>query len=288
MNRLSKQKLGKRLIAVIVSIMASVAVVAVGVYASSSNFSVQVKNEVDINVATVNGTLSARRGGDVIYGTESLGDNGKDSSGKGPIMAETQSLITSGVLSSGALATPDSSGNYLVLWDNFMSLEEKYQFNEDNKEEIQKPVNFYLSAKDDQGNQKQFLTIYYVFKFEVHEETPQNVKITMTNKSTQLTDKRADFVTMDFKYVQGDVELQEPTNWSASGTSLGIETIESGQATKSADIVVESANANTYMTYIYVAMTVERTSTLADAYTLGYGGENFNWAFALNIELTNV
>ena len=288
MNRLSKQKLGKRLIAVIVSIMASVAVIAVGVYASSSNFSVQVRNEVDINIATVNGTLSARRGGDVIYGTVSLGDNGKDSSGKGPTMAETQSLITNGVLSSGALATPDSSGKYLVLWDNFMFLDKKYQYNQDNKEEIQKPVNFYLSAKNDNGEQKQFLTIYYVFKFEFHEESPQDVKITMTNKSTQLTDKRADFVIMDFKYVQGNVALEEPTNWSTSGTSLGIETIESGQTTKSAEIVVESANANTHMTYIYVAMTVERTSTLADAYTLGYGGENFNWTFAINIEPTNV
>lgn len=287
MNQANRQKLGKRLLAVVISILATVAVMGVGVYASTSNFSIQVQNKVDINISTVNGVFSARRGGDVIYGLESLGDNGKDTAGRGPRFANTDDILNKDYPMSADFALTDESGKYLVIYDNLEEtfLEKGYRYHNSNKAEIEQPVNFYLSAKDGNGKLKTELTIYYVFKFDFHEDSPQDVAILLSNYSTQLLDKRADFVSIDFKYVQGDKTLVEPTDWRS------IPNMTDG----SMEINVNHANVNTHMTYIYAGMTVQRTDNLNDAYTLGYQraddqnglGEEFKWSFSINIEPTN-
>lgn len=286
MNHANKQKLGKRLLAVVISILATVAVMGVGVYASTSNFSVQVENKVDIHISTVNGVFSARRGGDVIYGNVSLGDNGKDTEGRGPRSANTDEFVGKQYPLTYEEALADESGKYLVIYDNLEEtyLEAGYRYHTTNKAEIEKPVNFYLSAKDEDGNPKQQLTIYYVFKFDFMSESPQDVQIMISNYSTQLLDKRSDYVSIDFKYIQGDKNLVEPTDWSTVSNMTG-----------DMKIVVDHENVNTHMTYIYAGITVQRTSKLSDAYTLGYQkeddvenlGENFKWSFSVNLDPIN-
>ena len=102
MNNASKQKLGKRLLAVVVSVLATIAVMAVGVYAAQESFSIQVQNEVDIAISKVDGVFSARRGGDMIYtGTNRV--------------ADTQSLIGVGKHDNGSYIRTDSSGNFLII-----------------------------------------------------------------------------------------------------------------------------------------------------------------------------
>lgn len=273
MNNLQKRKLRKRLMAVVVSICACVAVMAVGVYAATTNFSIQVSNEVDINLSLVAGKLSAKRGGDVIYGTVSMGDDGVDSAGNGPESAEV---------------------DYLVIYDNFDSdndgSKDGYSYVYDrvnkqyNKDEIQKKVNFYLSAKDSSGNKKKELTIFYVFKFEFVEESASDVIITVSNSSTQLSDTRKDYVSMTFKYLQGPSGLEEPTDWTSVGTSLGIDNFPTSQTSKEETIRVFRDNFDTHVVYIYASMTVQRTDTLESAYSLGVDGEEFYWAFGLSLE----
>ena len=285
MNHANKQKMGKRLLAVVISILATVAVMGVGVFASTSNFSVQVENKVDIHISTVNGVFSARRGGDVIYGNVSLGDNGKDTAGYGPRFANTDDIVGKQYPLNYETALADESGKYLVIYDNLEEtyLEAGYRYHTANKAEIEKPVNFYLSAKDEAGNPKQQLTIYYVFKFDFMSESPQDVQIKITDGSTPLLDKRAEFVSIDFKYVQGDKNKVEPTDWSTVPNMTG-----------DMEIKVDHSDVNTHMTYIYAGITVQRTNSLNDAYTLGYQkegevelGEKFEWSFAVNLEPLN-
>ena len=284
MSYVIRQKLGKRLLAVVISILATVAVMGVGVFASTSNFSVQISNKIDISISKVDGVFAARRGGDVIYGNESLGDSGRDSAGRGPRFANTDELVGKQYPLGYEFALADESGKYLVIYDNLeeVYLEKGYRYHTANKAEIEEPVNFYLSAKDDSGNPKEELTIYYVFKFDFHPDSPQDVTILISNYSTQLTDKRAEFVNIEFKYIQGEKTLVEP-DWSTIDKMSGA----------NMEIKVDHTNTSTHMTYIYAAMTVKRTNNLNDAYTLGYQkdaadglGETFRWSFSINLEPT--
>jgi len=273
MNNFQKRKLRKRLMADIVSICACVAVMAVGVYAATSNFSIQVSNKVDISLSLVAGKLSAKRGGDVIYGTVSMGDDGVDSAGEGPESAVTEYLV---IYDNVDTNNDGSTDGYGYVYDKAN--------NQYNKDEIQKSVNFYLSAKDKDENQKKELTIFYVFKFEFMEESASDVLITVSNSSTQLTDSRKDYVSMSFKYLQGASGLAEPADWTTAGTSLGIETLATGETSKEQTVTVSHDNLSTHVVYIYASMTVQRTDTLETAYNLGIGGDEFHWAFGLNLE----
>ena len=248
MSNLKKRKLAKRLIATLLSVLSCVAVMAVGVYAASVSFSFQVSNQISLNLLHVDGDLLGRRGGDVIYGLKSMGDEGFRNAGT---TYEEMNATTSGFIS---LYGNDGIG---------------YKENENNMTEIEKPVNFYKQ------NTKESLTMYYVFKFTLADGTPTNVNITLTNNSTQLksTDSRKDMLSMSYKY---SFSQNEPADWTTSGTSFGVD----GGGSSSIKVLKETAS--THAVYIYASMTVKQTDTLATAYTLGFD-EDFHWKFSLNL-----
>lgn len=262
MNNLQKRKLRQRLVITMISILSCIAVMAVGVYAASKNFEVTVTNQVSIEVLTLNGTLTGRRGGDVIYGTMSRGDAGLSASDK-TYASENADTIN--------FAGADDAG-----YINLYGIQEGEGFSEytDNLTEIEKQVNFYTSAKDSKGNAKDSLTIYYVFKFVFDQNSDTNVTVQLQNSSTQLssTDSRKDKISMTYKYYFGTTE---PTNWATSGTSFGVD----NGGTSS--VKIEKSNTNTHTIYVYASMTVQRTNTLKDAYTIGMGNENYHWKFGL-------
>lgn len=256
MNNLQKRKLRQRLVITMISILSCIAVMSVGVYAATKNFEVSVVNQVSIQVLTLNGELTGRRGGDVIYGMVSRGD-------------------------------ADSSLNYTdqnasIGYINLYGIQEGKGFSEytDNLNEITENVNFYTSAKDENGNKKNELTIFYVFKFVLDKDTETDVTVSVTNESTKVTDntngdlnsKRSDKVSMSYKYYFGE---NEP-DWTVSGTSFEID----NGGTKS--VKIEKTKVETHTIYVYASMTVKRTNTLKDAYTIGMGGEAFNWKFGLS------
>lgn len=251
MNNLQKRKLRQRLVITMISILSCIAVMAVGVFAASKNFEVSVVNQVSIQVLTLNGELTGKRGGDVIYGTVSRGDSG---------------------LSDSSLNYTDQNAS--IGFINLYGIQEGKGFSEytENLEEIELPVNFYTSAKDASGNKKQELTIYYVFKFVLDQDTETDVTVKMENSSTQISDSRKDKVSMSYKYYFGETE---PADWTTGGTSFGID----NGGTKSVEI--KKSDVTTHTIYVFASMTVKRTNTLKDAYTIGMGGEDFHWTFAL-------
>lgn len=229
----------------VISVLSCIAIMAVGVYAATSNFSFQVNNQVNIEFLHVDGELYGKRYGDVIYGDRSMGEEGFKQTGT--TFEEMDATIT----------------DFIQLYGLQEGLG-RAEF-ESNMTEIETPVNFYTTDKNS-------LTIHYVFKF-VYEETAEtNVVIALTNSSTQLTDSRKDDVTMKYKYFFGE---NEPADWSTAGTSFGVD------AGGTSSIKVLSSNASTHTVYIYASLTVTRTNTLADAYTLGMGNEDYRWKFSL-------
>jgi len=241
----------------LISILSCIAIMAVGVYAATSNFSISITNQVSIEFTHVDGELYGKRYGDVIYGEESMGDEGF--SNVGTTFDEMDATLD----------------DFILLYGNITNV--GYTEHAGNMTEIKKPVNFYLSAKDPDDNIKNSLTIHYVFKFVFNPESPSNVKITLSNNSTELNDKRASNVSMSYKYCFSETE---PTDWFAESTSIksfGVD--NSGTKT----INVENLNTDTYIVYIYASMTVLRTDTLASAYTLGMGNEDFHWKFSISL-----
>ena len=228
----------------LISVMSCIAVMAVGVYAATKNFSVQVNNRVSVEISQVDGELYGKRFGDVIFGDKSMGDEGFEQLGT-------------------TYDEMNATTDYLHLYGYQDGLGRQEYSSEMDK--IETPVNFYATAKES-------LTINYVFKFEFENSSETNVIIALTNSSTQLTDSRKNKISMSYKYFFG---ATEPTNWKTSGTSLGVD--NGGTAS----IKVLKSNTSTHVVYIYASMTVTRTNTLEDAYTLGMGGEDFRWRFSL-------
>lgn len=253
MNYNERRKIGKRFLVAIVSILACVAVMAVGVYAASANFSVTVENEINIQISKVDGVLYGKRGGDVIYGTTSMGSGANNF---------TESLYASTDL----LDEADANG-YLYLYGNEEG--SGYVQNEQNMEEIQKQVNFFTYDAE-------YLTMYYVFKFEFAEESPTNISIKLTNNTNRssISDLAEGSVVETYKYVQGNRALAEP-DWATAGTTMTF-------VNNVNEITVVGNNEDTHVVYIYASLTVKRTNSLASAFVIGEKyNKPYSWAFSL-------
>ena len=239
-----------------------------GVYAATNSFSVQVQNEININVLKVDGTLYGKRGGDVIKGDKSRGDEGFDGLAFSDYDATVADFITV----------------YGNIDDNGDGSGDGYDYNNDNLNTITEQVNFYLSAEDASGEKKDELTIFYVFKFVFTEGSPTDVNITIANESDILgaNDTRKDKVSMSYKFVQGNKNLTEP-DWSTVEEMKDISGVEVATAKTNKVIGVSGETNTTHCVYMYASMTVKRTSTLADAFVL----ENFHWKFNISLIATN-
>lgn len=229
---MNKRQLRKRLMITLISIVSCIAIMAVGVYAASNSFEVQVQNEVSINIEKVDGNLYGKRGGDVLLGTVSLGDEGLRNAG-------TTYDEQSGVIE-----------DFIQLYDNIEGI------NSDNITEIQKSVNFYKPSGVDVAS-KPNLTIFYVFKFELADGASSNINLNLDNTSTPIdvNDSRYEMITQEYKYFFG---VDEPTNW-AEGENIKDFGIENGG---NKTITVMGSDASTHVVYIYASLSVRRTDAL--------------------------
>ena len=243
MNNLQKRKLKKRVVVALISMLSCIAVMAVGVYAATNTFAVEITNQVAIDISQVDGELYAKRYGDVIYGNVSMGEEGFED------------------LGTDYSAMNASMEDFILIYGYDGTAHTEVA---ENMAEIKEPVNFYTTDKET-------LSIYYVFEFDFHSSSPTNISITLTNNSTSLDDGRADKVEMTYKYYFG----KDEPDWQTGGTLLG-----HGDMT-SATVKVMADEPATHTVFIYASMTVERTNTLADAYTLGVGEEDYHWRFNL-------
>lgn len=247
----------------IISILSCIAVMAVGVYAASSSFAVTVENEISVQIEKVDGRLYGKRGGDVIYGTVSMGDSATGFS---------ENDLASTDRNPNASEISNATGKYLYLYGNRDTT--GFKVDEENMEEIQKPVNFYTQDKES-------LTMYYVFKFIFQEGSPTNVMITLTNltDTSNISDLKEGSVVQSYKYVQGNSELAEP-DWDKVETEM---TFVNNVNT----INVIGNDPNKHVVYIYASLTVKRTNTFADAFVIGEKfNKPFNWKFTLAFDAT--
>ena len=266
MNYGQKRKLRSRLMAVVISILSCIAVMSIGVYAASKQFSVTVANEVSLEFIKVDGYLWGKRSGNCVYN----GDIGT------PTVLENQvSAVTDG---------------YLLLYDY---LDRENAQNAQNIAEIEKRVN--VEETKDNVDKDGNLKITYVFKYEFLKDSSIDVQITLTDTSTKFAsgDNRDDMVKLNYRYIFAE---NEP-DW-ANNNTLGNEMtfnnvgacnilIDAGDKSIETDHYsrVDLQNANTYTVYILAELVLPTTDTLASAFTLGVHDEYF-WAFSLR--LTNV
>ena len=238
---------------------------AVGVYAAQSSFTVTVANEVNLVVENVDGELYGKRYGDVLLGEVSMGDAG------------LSRLIDNGTITD-ASQMDGTIADFIYLYGKDDSKHAKdggqgYREHAENMAKIEVPVNFYTQNKDT-------LSIYYVFKFEYEPSSVCNVNIELVNNSTIFTDgdTRASEVTQTYKYFFGATGTAEPADWTNSGTAFVFD------ENRSANIQCLNENTSTDVVYIFASLTVTRTDTLASAYTLGLSEEDeYHWAFGLNL-----
>lgn len=279
------RKLRSRLVVVIISILSCIAVMGVGVYAASSNFSVSVSNSVSFTFASVDGKIWAKRVGDVIYGAESK-DNGDSATTK----------------NNDKIKDADENG-YLLLYDRQQEVAGETDYAADNINEIKKPVNFLTHLSKNESNMTRddikpgTLKITYVFKYEFAVASNANVVITLTDKSTNIDENNPAYgkVKTNYKYLYS---ASDPSVLDWSNQNLTWEYITDGimktysttlvskDDEKTAEIEgVDPTRPETYTIYILAELEVAETNSLAAAYTLGMrdNKEDFYlWAFHLS------
>lgn len=252
----------------IISMLSCIAIMGVGVYAASVNFSVSVENKISVHFSQVDGKIWAKRTGNVIYGTVS-GDDGT-------------SAVTLGQ------DNADGEG-YLLIYDRLQEEHSDYKAElEANLREIEEKVNFLTRDNDanDDGTEDitpGTLNITYVFKYEFNVVSQADVNITLTDSSTRFnaSDPRQDKVTLTYKYLYS---ASDPTDsawasapvWSNT-TNASSENIYT--TTLEADSVVAN-RAETYTIYVLAKLEVKETNSLLDAYALGVY-DDYTWQFNL-------
>lgn len=266
MNYGQKRKLRSRLMAVVISILSCVAVMSIGVYAASKQFSVSVSNQVTLEFIKVDGYLWGKRSGNCVYN----GDVGTSTVLENQVSAETN--------------------GYLLLYD--YQDPENLQ-NAQNIAEIEKRVNIEETKDnvDENGN----LRMSYVFKYEFLTSTSIDVQATLTDISTKFAadDNRNSMVKLNYRYMFSQYE----PDW-ANNSNLGSEMtfdnvgacnilIDAGEAAQATEHYsrVDVQDANTYTLYILAELILPTTNTLASAFTLGVHDDYF-WAF--NLKFTNI
>lgn len=205
-------RMKKKLISSVISILCCLAVMAVGVYASTTaQFVTTISNDVDIKISVVDGTLSAKRKGGV------FGENTKYGS-KGMI-AEVFGTKKAG-------ATSDHLYDY-----DFLELYNQNTGNQTDSNGYFLGVNGNLAKI--QG-QKLDINVYnnkieYVFKYIVEENngfptvisledrslyaylTSDGTGLDADGKATLQRDKLR--IKLNYSYVAGGTDLQEPADW---------------------------------------------------------------------------
>ena len=266
-----KNSKGKLKIAALILSVALIAALGAifGVYAATQSFQFQVTSSINIDIVQVDGNLYATRFGDVIY--TKMGEHGD----------EEKETRVDGI-------NVDRTANMTDFIQIYGRTNNDVPYSADsffwNLQEIQYRVNFLSESEDKLTEDNKYLTIYYAFRFEYDPASPANVNVTLTNNSTQLdaSDARKDKVSMQYKYQFASSNI---SNWSqaniksymSSATSFGVD------AGGSKTIQVISGSSNTHFLYIYASLTVERTDSLSESYTLGID-EEFNWAFNLDFD----
>ncbi len=151
----NKRPLKTKLIAVIISMVSAVSLIAVGVLASITKFTITISNQLDVKIETVEGNLYATRMGDVCY----AGDR--------------QNTATANLNSANDLVAT----NWLNLYDMANG-----GANETNIAEISKAVDF---VSDDAvaaavANNRTSVSIVYYFYYSLKDEAMANSRIYLT------------------------------------------------------------------------------------------------------------
>lgn len=203
-------RMKKKLISSVISILCCLAVMAVGVYASTTaSFAMTISNDISIQIAVVDGTLSAKRRGGV-FAQDTISGNAGQIAG------------VFGTLKSGGNANNFADYQFIELYNqNTTSLD---------------GVNGNLKTIQDQ---KLDINVYhneieYIFKYEVEENNgaPTYISIDdlgaggvlgglyayLNNANTSEDDKNR--VTLTYSYVAGGSDLVEPTDWTV-GQAVG-------------------------------------------------------------------
>ena len=273
MNNVQKRKLRSRLMIAIISMLSCIAIMGVGVFAATDNFSVTVDNRISIHFAKVDGKIWAKRYGNVIYGTESA-DVGV-------------SAVTLG-------QTNADSNGYLLIYDHLRTGEADYvSLVELNLKEIETQVNFLTRDNDTNDDGTEDITtgklkINYVFKYEFNVSSPADVTVAITDASTRFDSKdpRNNKVKLTYKYLYSaqdptDEMWQNAAQWNyTSSTGQSGEEIHTYSTTLTSNSVVVS-RPETYTIYVLAQLEVAETNTLSDAFALGVY-DDYTWKFDVN------
>ncbi len=197
--RLTKaSKTRTRLVATILSLVCALSLMAVGVYASSARFTVNVSNAVSLDIKNAEGVLWGSRYGDVVFAD---GEN----VGKTAVM-----------LSSGATEVAEANG-FAILFDNANGGEQTSAING-----IEAKVDFLPSSdivslvnERAQNGQSTSVSISYLFYFERQSGAVGATKLTLT--APALTDDYNGRVVVNNKYIyKAGKTMPTATEWEAA------------------------------------------------------------------------
>ena len=254
-------RMKKKLISSVISILCCLAVMAVGVYASTTaSFTMAISNDISIQIAVVDGTLSAKRRGGVFAQDTLSGSAGQIAS-------------VFGTLKVGKDGKNFADYDFIKLYDQNTTSLEGVDGNLKTIQDQKLDINVYHNE------------IEYIFKYEVEENngTPTYISIDDLGaggvlgglyaylNTTSSDDKER--VTLTYSYVAGgsDLKKTEPTNWTI-GTHEGYEVKTfpvNDSSDNNANYIAIGGNGEGANTCIYIRCYLKYN-------TSEYGNHNYN------------
>ena len=243
--------LGKKLIVSVISVCASLGLLAVGVYASVTNFTVDVSSFANLSFVFNEGMMTGVRYGDVVY------DESDSRAGQSAVWGESQGEFSPQVLYTNREMTID--GNTYT--------EEV----EPNITEIEAPVDF---AQYSGTEVPDSIKIAYIFCYKLDSTAQQQAKLTLTYDDLVVDEKYSELVqaTYKFAYASELDQLASAEDW----TNLPDFDVDGIDFANGAELVVDADHSKVYI-WAECEVSFTKTIRLSD----------LDWNFNINVQTTN-